>query len=248
MIRFTFLNVTAKAAPVQKKTVAQPPGVPTFSGHKRHAKQGGFLSIFTRVYGTPRFSIKDQMLFAKRLSFLVGANVPILESFHVLKEQTRSSRVRHVYERIIHDIENGQALSKSLHKFGKTFTPFAINLIRVGELSGSLAQSLIYLAEELKKRYILKGKIVSALVYPIIITVATLGITGLLTVFIFPKIMPIFASLNVELPLTTRILLAVSTFLQNYGLWVIAGLFAGSIVFVFLYRKVSVVRFATDRT
>jgi type II secretory pathway component PulF len=220
---------------------------PSLHTAQKKKVSGGLLAELTKMRGNPRLSTQEQMLFAKRLSFLVGANVSLLESFHMLKEQTRNARIAYVYERIIRDIENGQFLSASLKKFGKTFSPFAINLIRVGELSGSLTQNLIYLAEELKKRNELRKKIIGALVYPIIITIATLGITGMLTVFIFPKIMPIFISLNVDLPITTKVLLWVSTFLSQYGLWVIAGLIASVVGIVFLYQKVSAMRFALDR-
>ncbi len=193
------------------------------------------------------FSISEQMLFAKRLSFLVGANVPLLESFHMLKEQARSSRLSKMYELIIRDVSNGQTLSSSLKKFGASFGVFTINIIRVGESSGTLSQNLMYLAEELKKRHLLRKKIISALVYPIIITVATLLIAGLLTVYIFPKIMPIFTSLRVELPWTTRVLLAISLFLKSYGIWVIMGIFVAGIGTVIAKRMLPPFRFFLDR-
>lgn len=207
-----------------------------------------FVDSLTKVRGTPTLSITEQMLFAKRLSFLIGANVSAVECFHVLREQTRSMRVRFVYERIITDISSGQYLHTSLKKFGNVFGSFAINIIKVGELSGSLSQNLAYLAEEMKKRHVLQKKLIGALVYPVIITVATFGITGLLTVFIFPKIMPIFASLNVELPLTTKILLAVSLFLREHGILVIFGLVVFVAFVVVLYKKVPLVRLALDHT
>jgi type IV pilus assembly protein PilC len=81
----------------------------------------------------------------------------------------------------------------------------------------------MYLAEELAKKQALQRKVQGALIYPIFITIATLGVTGMLIVFIFPKIMPIFISLNVSLPWTTRALLAVSEFLSAYGLVTVLG-------------------------
>ncbi len=205
------------------------------------------LHSLTKVRGTPTLSVTEQMLFAKRLSFLIGASISVVECFQVLQEQARSVRVRYVYERIRGDLSSGQYLHTSLKKFGTAFGSFAINLIKVGELSGSLSQNLAYLAEEMKKRHLLQKKLIGALVYPVIITIATLGITGLLTVFIFPKIMPIFASLNVELPLTTQILLAVSLFLRENGMWVVLGSVVGLIVISMLYKKVPTVRHVLDQ-
>jgi type II secretory pathway component PulF len=207
----------------------------------------GFWTTLTKVRGTPKLSITEQMLLAKRLSFLMGANVSVVEAFSVLKEQTRSLRVQHVYDRIISDVSSGQYIHTSLAKFGTTFGSFIVNIIKVGELSGSLSQNLAYLAEELKKRHLLQKKVTGALVYPVIITIATFGVTGLLTVFIFPKIMPIFASLKVELPLTTQILLAVSLFLRDNGLWVILGLVVFVVVVKILYARIYAMRVALDR-
>ncbi|MGB4076762.1 MAG: type II secretion system F family protein [Minisyncoccia bacterium] len=200
-----------------------------------------------RVRGTPRLSVTEQMLLSKRLSFLIGANVSVVESFHILKEQSRSPRVRYVYDRVIEDVSNGQYIHTSLGKFGGSFGTFMVNLIKVGELSGSLTQNLGYLAEELRKRHLLKKKVIGALIYPVIITVATLGITGLLTVFIFPKIMPVFTSLKVELPLTTKVLLAVSVFLKEYGLFLILGLILLALISGILYTRFARVRYLYDR-
>lgn len=193
-----------------------------------------------------RFSIKEQTLFAKRLSFLVKAGVPLIESLHLIRKQTKSKAKVKVYDRIIKDVANGQFLATSLSKYTNLFGEFTINLIRVGEHSGVLSQNLSYLADELTKKHALKRKVIGALVYPIFITVATLGVTGLLTVFIFPKIMPIFISLHVDLPLSTRVLLAVSKYLQVWGVLTIV-LFAMFIVALLAVRaRIERVRFWGD--
>lgn len=195
-----------------------------------------------------KLSTKDQMLFAKRLSFLINAGVPILEGLHMMRDQTRSRSSIRMYDQLIVDSMNGQFLHKSLGRFRGAFGDFAINIIRIGEMSGGLAKNLVYLAEEMKKRHALKRKVVGALMYPIIITVGTLGITILLTTYIFPKIMPIFMGLRVELPLSTRILLATSNFLQVYGLWLLGGIGTVSVGMVIATRVYEPLRFAIHRT
>ena len=173
-----------------------------------------------------RFSVKEQTLFAKRLSFLIKANVPILECLHLIRKQTKSKGKRKVFDSVIADVSNGQYLAGSLGKFGGLFGEFTINLIRVGEQSGILSQNLAYLADELSKKQALQRKVVGALVYPVFITVATLGVTGMITAFIFPKLMPIFTSLHVDLPLTTRVLIGVSVFLREWGIVMVVALVA----------------------
>ena len=194
-----------------------------------------------------RLSIKDTMLFAKQLSFLVRAGVPILESLRMLARQTRNRAMRAVYGQMVRDIANGQSLHNSLAKFPRLFSDFSVNIVRIGEMGGALSENLSYLSEELQKKEALRKKIVGALVYPIFVTFATLGVTGVLTTYIFPKITPIFQSLNAELPLSTRILIAVSNFMREYALWVLLGAIVASVLAVLLYRKVELVRRVTDR-
>ncbi len=193
-----------------------------------------------------RFSIKEQVLFAKRLAFLSRAGVSILESVIIVRNQTKSKRKRRIFDTVVADVAAGQSLSKSLSRYEELFGEFTINLIRVGETAGVLPENLMYLADELAKKHALQRKVQSALIYPIFITIATLGVTGMLVVFIFPKIMPIFISLNVSLPWTTRALLALSEFLSVYGLYTILGIIALIVAFVISRRVYHPLRFASD--
>lgn len=229
-----------RAPPQQKKKRAKKKEV----AHKsvRHAKAWKPIILFQ-----PRFSSKDQMFFAKRLSFLVKSGVPILESVHILREQTTRADSARVYDALIEDVSNGKSLYSSLKRFPHAFGDFALHIVRVGEMSGILSKNLLYLADELEKRYALKKKIQGAMVYPIFITVGTLGLTILLTAFIFPKIMPIFVSLNVTLPLTTQILIAVSDFVRVHGITTLAGVVGAGFLFTLLVQRFEKFRFFIDR-
>lgn len=194
-----------------------------------------------------RFSTHDQVLFAKRLSFLIKAGVPIIEALSLIRLQTKSKAKGKVYDAIIADVGNGQYLSTSLGKFKQHFGAFTVNIIRIGEHGGILSNNLIYLAEELAKKQALKRKVYGALVYPAFISLTTLSVTGGLTVFIFPKILPVFISLKVTLPLTTRILLATSIFLQQWGILLIIGTIIGTSLFIFIRTRIYPLERFTDR-
>jgi len=194
-----------------------------------------------------RFSAKERTLFAKRLSFLVKAGVPLVDALHLIRSQTRSRGQGRVYDAVIADVTSGQYLATSLDKFKQHFGEFSINLIRVGEHSGVLSQNLAYLADELQRRNELTRKVRGAMIYPIFITVVTLLVTAMLTVFIFPKLMPLFVSLHVELPLTTRIMLATSQYLQNWGLETVGGLVLAGFLFAWLRGRFEWLRYNTDR-
>ncbi len=189
-----------------------------------------------------RFSIKEQMLFVKRLSFLINAEVPIVESLGVLRAQTKSKEKAAILDQVIADVSSGQFLSTSLQKHTRVFSDFFINLIRVGESSGTLGVSLSYVADELKKKQALKMKVIGALLYPACVAVGTAGVTILLIMYIFPKILPVFTSLQIALPLSTRILVWVSNFLSNFGLLLLLLGVAAIAAFFFAQQKWQQVR------
>ncbi len=203
-------------------------------------------SEFTLFSSYASFSTKKQTFFAKRLSFLIRAGVPMLESIHVIKDQTKPKGEIRVFEKIIADVSNGQTLSSSLGRFKKVFGNFAINVIKAGENSGTLIDNLNYLADELKKKELLRKKIMGAMLYPIIVTVATFGVTGFLTVYIFPKIIPIFQSLNAKLPLSTKIIMYLTNVIRTDGLYIFLGLVIFIVGITLLIKKVEKVRFAWD--
>ena len=170
-----------------------------------------------------KLSTKDQIVLFRRLAVLLKAALPILECLQLLKRQTRSKAARDTLKILVTDIEQGLALSKSLSKFKNSFSPLTLSLVAVGEASGALDKNLLHIAHVLEKTQSLKRKILSALIYPAFIVIGTLGITAFLTIYLFPKIMPIFRSLNFELPWTTKLVLSLSNVLSHqWGLIIIS--------------------------
>jgi type II secretory pathway component PulF len=163
-----------------------------------------------------RFSTKDRVLFAKRLAFLMNAGVSMYESMQLLRSQFRGKRLHRIFDTITDDIGSGKSLARSLTPYQSLFGPFTIKLIDVGETVGTLPENLSYIADVLYKKALLEQKIRSALIYPFFIAITTLGVTSGLIMFIFPKIMPIFISLQIPLPWTTKALMATSTFLIKW--------------------------------
>jgi len=194
-----------------------------------------------------RMSNKDQTFFIKRLSFLVKAGVPILDSLQMIKEQTRKRVYIRILDAVILDVSNGQKLSTSLAKYPNMFSDFSINIISFGESSGILSENLDYLADELRKKEVLKKKIIGAFVYPIVVTLATFGITGFLIVYLFPKIMPVFQSLHIKLPLSTRIIIFLSNFIRLNGIYIFFGIISIVIGFMIVLKKSKTFHFYFDK-
>ena len=185
---------------------------------------------------TFRLSLKDKMLFSRHMEMMTRSGMQVLDALEILKKQTSSKPFIRIIDGLIADVRNGHYLSVGMERYRNVFGDFFINLIRVGETSGTLSENFKYLAEELAKKGELRSKIRGAMAYPIIILVATFGITGLLSFFIFPKILPVLTSLNTTLPIPTRIFIAVSGFLFAYGLWIALFFVVALIVFFILLR------------
>jgi len=191
-------------------------------------------------------SLQDQILFARRLAILLKAGVPIFESLRMMKKHISSRSAAALVEELTAGVERGQFLHVSLEKHRRHLGDFALNIIRIGEISGMLPENLAYLADELEKKRRLRNKVRGALVYPAIIVVATIGIVIMLTVYIFPKVLPILRGFKGELPITTRTLIFVSDLLTNQGLF-IAVILLGAAVALALLSRIRIVRFFLDR-
>lgn len=176
------------------------------------------MNLFLRV------SAKDQILFARNIALMSKSGMTLLDSLQMIQRQTQSRSLRQILTTVSSDLQNGQFLSTALKKYENVFGTLFINIIRVGEASGTLAENLGFLADELKKKQELRGKIVNAMIYPIIILITTVALTGVLTFLVFPKIIPIFDGFNVELPLSTRIVIGTNKFMLQNWPWILLAL------------------------
>lgn len=178
----------------------------------KEAKNRG-LKMDISLPGKHKVKSKDLVIFTRQLSTLVDAGVPLLRSLTLLKEQTESLTLKRALEAVVSDIQAGVNLSESLSKHPNTFSPIYVNMIRAGEAGGILDTVLDRLAFQQEKDSALRGKIRSAMMYPIVIFTVTMLAFVVLMTFIVPKIGAILTSLSngtAQLPIYTRALLAVS--------------------------------------
>src|SRR3990167_7785749 len=114
-------------------------------------------------------SVKDKMLFARNLEVMIRSGMQILQGLEILKQQSMSKTFKKIIDQLIFDVKNGHFLSAGLERYKDVFGEFFINLIRVGEASGTLSENLKYLSDELKKKDELQKKIRGAMAYPVVI-------------------------------------------------------------------------------
>ncbi len=180
-------------------------------------------------------STVEKTLFVKHLSTMIKSGISINEALEVVSQQTSSKKFQKILLSILESVQTGQTLAKSLSKFSKQFDPLFINIIRVGEESGTLEANLEYLAGEMEERLELQRNIKAAAFYPSLVLIATFGLGLVLSYFVLPNISRLFQTLSFELPLSTKILLWFAEVMEAAGLWIILGF----IVFIFLMRFVT---------
>lgn len=179
---------------------------------------------------------KEKLIFAKYLSVLLGAGLAIDESVDILHKQTKGSFGR-ILAHLSVTVKHGETLATGLSAFPHVFSPLFINLVASGESSGNLQGNLMNIVGQLEKEYELNSKIRGALIYPAIIILATGFIATGIFVFVLPNVIDMFESLDVELPLATRMLISIATFISEHGILSVAIL-AGIVAFSWFIRKV----------
>jgi len=183
----------------------------------------GFLNKLNR--SLVRIPLSEKIMFTKHLSMMIKSGMSEIESIKLIRRQVESKGFGAILDEVTADLENGQFLSSALEPFERIFGGLFINIIKLGELSGTLPDNLGFLSQELKESQKIKSKIHSALIYPIIILVTTVGVVSSLVLFVLPRILPIFKTLGAELPVTTRALIFTANGLKdNFFLITIASI------------------------
>lgn len=167
---------------------------------------------------------------------MLKSGIPISEVVETLSTQAKSGTFKKVLAQIAEDVSRGRSLEKALGKYPQVFNSFYLSLIQVGEKSGTLEESLLYLVEQMKKEQDLRSKVRSAMLYPAIVLAATGGIGFALAFFVLPQIVELFESLDVELPLSTTVLIFVARIIRDWGLIIIPGLIGLVVLLILVLR------------
>lgn len=195
-----------------------------------------------------KFTILDQIYFTQRLSILLDSNLSMLDSLRIIKSMETSKFKIDIYNNLIADCERGVSLSKSILNLSVKFDSFLITLIKNGEQTGSLVNSLLQVSKNLEKRNEIKKRIVGTLIYPAFILFATVGMAVFLVMFIFPKILPLLNSLNIKLPLLTRIVKFIYEFSSQYFIHSSVLLILLIILIKYVYSKVYRIKLIAHKT
>jgi type IV pilus assembly protein PilC len=171
-----------------------------------------------------RISDLDILNLTKHLSVMLKAGITIKESLETLSTQDQSYKLSQMITKMAKDIGDGTPFARALGKYPKVFDHFYVNVVKIGEESGNLEKNLEYLAEKLRKEYNLNKKIKEALFYPTLIISAAFIIGMGISLFVLPKMTDLFKSLDVQLPWTTRALMAFADIMRKYNILIVVGL------------------------
>ena len=202
-------------------------------------------SPLTSLLGMNKVSVMDLIMFTKQFHSMLIAGIPMLRILSILEDQTENAALKNTISKIIQDINQGASLSDAMSKYPKIFSPLYCDMIKAGEISGSVPivlDRLLYIIEHEAK---MKADIKSAVRYPLMVLVA-LGIAFVvLLTFVIPTFAAVFTSAGIELPLPTRVCMFLYAFLAKYW-YIILGVIAVTVFALASYFKTSNGRFVRD--
>jgi len=209
-------------------------------------KKRGALDLQIKIPGlTGRVNQKVLTSFTRQLATLVDAGLPLLRGLRVLEKQERNSALRTILGELALAIEGGSTFSEALAQHPKTFNRLFVNMVKAGELGGVLEVVLKRLAEFSEKAQKIKGKVKSALFYPIAVMLVATGILILLMTFVVPRFKEVFAGMDVQMPDFTLFVLAVSDAVRH-NIVKTLGAVAVAWVLIVLFLKTKIGRLLWD--
>lgn len=183
-----------------------------------------------------RVSLLNKITFTRNLQLMIKAGLSIVRALEILIKQTNNRKFKKIIIDIKNRVEQGKSFADSLAMYPKVFSPLYVSTIRMAELSGKLEEVLEELAIQMKKDRELINKVTGALIYPAIVLLTLLGVVILMFIFVLPQLVTTLKELEVDLPITTNILIAVSQVIIDYGLFFTIFMVAG-IIGLFFYGR-----------
>ncbi len=191
----------------------------------------GSQGLFSREFELPwkrkRVKQKDLMIFTQELSTLVKAGLPLDRSLSILSELSENEHLREVVREALRELKGGKSLSEALGAYPRVFPKIFVNMIKAGEMGGVLDQILERLVSYLENAEELRDYLVSALIYPIILSFVSLTSIAIMLTFVIPKFADIFENAGAPVPLPMQIMLGLSGLITGYWwLFLVVGLLA----------------------
>lgn len=192
------------------------------------------FSLSFLKFGT--VSLADKMIFSRNLGVMISAGLPLTRALDILSRQAKNQRFKKNIIFLMESVQKGNPLSESMKNYPRVFSSLFIAMVKVGEESGQLSESLRLVADQLERDHALTKKVRGALIYPAIIILAMVAIGILMMIYVVPTLVATFEDLNIELPASTKIVIFVSNFLGNHTIFAISGLLLIILMIAWFFR------------
>ncbi len=189
-------------------------------------------SFRSKIKFLNRVSNKEVVILSRQMATLFDAQVSALQIFKLLSSEMTNAVLRHALTEVSDDLQGGSNISKALSKHPDIFSDFYVNMVRAGEESGKLNDTFNYLADHLDRTYEVTSKARNALIYPAFVIITFIGVMVLMFTIVIPKISVILVESGQEIPIYTKIVLAVSNFFVNFWIFILLGLVVGGFILI----------------
>lgn len=181
-------------------------------------------------------SFTDVVNMTRQLAIMLNAGLSLASSLEILKKQSGNPALAKLLSEIATDVQAGATLSSSLKKHPHVFSSFYISLVKAGEASGKLDNTLLRLSDNLEKRRALIGKVKGALIYPSVLFVGMFAVMVLIMTYVVPQMLKIYENFEAELPASTKFLSVLSGIMQKFGIFILIGIVVGIIIFLRAFK------------
>lgn len=194
----------------------------------READSGDSASLFAALFKRATLTQAQVVQFTQQLATLLGAGQPLDRALQILLDLPETEKAKRLLERVRDQVRGGTPLSDALEAEHGSFSRLYVNMVRAGEAGGSLDETLARLADYLERSANLRSSVVNAMIYPAFLVGMVLMSLMVLLIYVVPQFAPMFADMGIEMPLITKIVLAVGSTLQNFW-WAILGVIVLSV-------------------
>ena len=201
-------------------------------------------SVFSFLNRTA--SLKDKIIFTQQLGIMIKSGLSVVEALEALADETTNKKFSAEIKDIISDIKGGSELSTALSKHPRIFNQVYVNTIKSGEKSGKVDEVLSRLSIQLEKDYDLTSKLRGAMIYPLVVLTALVAVMILVLVVIIPQLKVIFDDVGVPLPILTRMVISLSTYLRKYFVFFVIGVVI-IVILIKLWGRTDTGRHIIDR-
>jgi len=202
----------------------------------------GSLAFLKSIKNYSFVPAMEKVLFARQLSTLLNAGVPLAQSLSMLSKQASNKKMAEVIKEVSKSVEGGASLSQAMLKHEKLFGSIFVNMVSAGEIGGILDKTMDRMAEQLEKDHEIVAKVRGAMMYPAIIVVAMGGSVLFMMTSIIPQLGKMFEDMNAELPGSTKLLMNISTALTDYGFLTFIGTVSLFLLLRYIVKNVNPVR------